>query len=211
MGIAGEFVLIKPRDGIAEAGEPVSGLRYGEKFIVDDVGFGVVLDEEPFFAAFDVMSTCAVAEAEALFGVDDVEDLAEVDRPESERMSFDGNCLPWFDDCFGIGDTRPAEVKLLPALKGCFGGFKGRKTFANLAASVVTNIPWRNVDRFRAVLGVKGNGVVTRQLHGVGETGFNLGGCGPAKGEHPSQYGMASVRSECWMNWLASTVNECLV
>ena len=55
-------------------------------------------------------------------------------------MSFDGDKLVGVEPGFWIGDADPAEIEVLPASQGGFGGFEGGFAVANLAARVVAYI-----------------------------------------------------------------------
>ena len=99
-----------------------------------------MLDQEAFFAALDVERGGAVAEAEAVFFVDDVEDAADVEGPKAEGVGFYGDGLVGVDFYFWIGDADPAEVELLPAAEGGFGCGEGCLAVADFAAGVVADV-----------------------------------------------------------------------
>jgi hypothetical protein len=169
VGVAGEAVLLAAGEGIAEPDEPVCRAGDGQQVVEDGAGDGVEFDEEAFFAAFDVERGGAVGEAEAGGLVDDVEDAADVDGPEAQSrktwgVGFDGYELIGVDSGVGIGDADPAEVELLPALEGGFGGFEVGFAVADLAAGVVAGVA--GVLDAGLVFGQGGDAVGERQVSG---------------------------------------------
>jgi hypothetical protein len=180
VGFAGEFSLPAAGVGVGELRHPVGGLGNGEQVVGDCFCGGVVLQQEALFAALDVLRGCSVAEAEAagLAGtvfVDDVEDAAEVEGPEAERVHFDGDNLAGLDLRFGIGDADPAEVEMAPLLHGCFCGFESGCALADLGAMAIHDIATRHLELLRAELGVERRGVVVGQGFGACDCGCD--GC----------------------------------
>lgn len=169
MGFAGESFLPAAGVGVGELRHPVGGLGNGEQVVVESSGGGVVLQQEALFAALYVVRGCAVAEAEAVRLVDDVEYAAEIERPEAECVRFDGDDLAGLDLCFGIGDADPAEVEVAPLLHGSLGGFESGCALADLAAMAIHDIATRHLELLRAELGVEWRGVIVGQGFGACE------------------------------------------
>lgn len=160
MGVVGEAALPAAGVGIAEAGEPMRRVGDGEQVVGDGFGAGIEFEEEALFAALDMLRGGAVAKAEAIRFIDDVEDAAAVDGPEAEAVRLDGDDFAGLDLRFRIGDADPAKVEVAPLAQGGFGGFEGGDALADPGAHAVEFVEAGDLDLAGAELRVERGGVV---------------------------------------------------
>jgi len=162
--VVGEFLLAAAGVWVGQFGQPISGPRNGQQIVVDRSGNRVILQQKPLFAALDVQRRCSIAEAEAVPLVDDIEDSAEVERPEAERMRLYGYDFLRLDPGLGICDPHPAQIELPPLAKGFSCGVKSLWPAADFGSGVVADVASGQVELVGSALGIEGNSVAAGQI-----------------------------------------------
>ena len=212
VGFEGETLLLAASVGISQKRHPVGGLGDGEQVVVDGFGRGVVLEQEAFFAAFDVERCGAIAKAEAVWLIDHVEDAADVYGPEAERVGLDSDERAGFNLDLRIGDADPAEIEMLPVTEGGLRGGEGCVAATDLGAGVVDGVAAQGRKGLSAILRAEGTGVAFWQRARFREQAGEGGRGGSAEREHAFlslEDGMAGVqeggklghkcRPTCWI------------
>jgi hypothetical protein len=118
VGVSGEFVLEGAGYWKSKARKRAAWERNSFQLVIDLSGFLIELNQEPLLALLDMHFGRGVEETETAFGISDVYDPAEIERPESERVRFYGYDLPRHDQSSGIGNAHPAKVEHGPLFKG---------------------------------------------------------------------------------------------
>ena len=104
----GEFVLEGAGHWKSKARKRAAWERNSFQFVIDLAGFLIELNQEPLLALLDMHFGRGVEETETAFGISDVYDPAEIERPESERVRFYGYDLPATIKAFGLAmRTQP--------------------------------------------------------------------------------------------------------
>jgi hypothetical protein len=95
---------------------PWSGYRFD--LIMDCTSTWIDREKKSLLALLDMLGCGFVDEAEGVGIRCYIDDLAQVQRPQTESMNLHGNDLAHFDSGARIRNAHPTEVELSPSFKG---------------------------------------------------------------------------------------------
>src|SRR5665213_1967481 len=107
MRVAGEFVLICATYRQPDAGRKMCRAGYCFNIKPDFIGVRVKLDQEPFFAQFNVELGGRIDKSEGLRTIDEFYNPTEVEGPDAQRAGFNGDDVSKPDFRIRIRDPHP--------------------------------------------------------------------------------------------------------
>ena len=139
MRASGEPVLEPARERVAQCRQPVPRLRDSLEFVMNFLALRIEGEQKAFLALLNVQGSRSIYETERFSIPRDIDELAQVQRPQPQSMDLHHHGLANRDQGFWIRGLDPTEIELHPLFKGMHRRLEQARTTTQSGAGTIMN------------------------------------------------------------------------